>query len=497
MKYLEITFKLSCILAVSLMIGYWIYKFNRNDDITLIEYKSVNELDDVILPELSLCIREPFLSRSFSNKTGSLKEEKGAYENYLRGNINLRKEHHDVEYDNVTLNVFDYFKSISIEWKSRANKIFGDCTNINDCPYFTFTNKYNGFVSKSFLMCFGVAVNKKFSKDVGTYLLVLNSKLRDIIGDTAGVLASFSLPNQFLRNVGAHHPIRWSNNDKFGTDLLEITTVEMLKRRNKRNEPCVAEWIHYDKLVERHHVEIVGCRAPYQTLFTDFPICNTTEKMKEAHFDGFKLMHEHHHPCQELPNIDLHYGLITSRRIWGDNITIYVSYPDKWKIITQSQAVDIHALIGNIGGYIGLFLGKLLYCWSYLKIEMSVKRTLIQSFVNNFAIFVGYAIIQVPQLLRYLHSLLSKTDKIKTLSQCIDTNEIGPTDQNQVPKSPTQAKRINGPDKNRNNSLTIVRGKHQRNIGSACALCPKESSRIIERLEKIEDTLRIVLERID
>ena len=29
----------------------------------------------------------------------------------------------------------------------------------------------------------------------------------------------------------------------------------------------------------------------------------------------------------------------------------------KWKIITQSQAVDVHALIGYIGGYIGLFLG--------------------------------------------------------------------------------------------------------------------------------------------
>ena len=36
-----------------------------------------------------------------------------------------------------------------------------------------------------------------------------------------------------------------------------------------------------------------------------------------------------------------------------------VSYPNEWKIIRQSQAVDVHALIGNIGGYIGLFLGKI------------------------------------------------------------------------------------------------------------------------------------------
>ena len=34
-----------------------------------------------------------------------------------------------------------------------------------------------------------------------------------------------------------------------------------------------------------------------------------------------------------------------------------IVYPEQMKIISQSQAVDFHSLIGNIGGYIGLFLG--------------------------------------------------------------------------------------------------------------------------------------------
>ena len=41
--------------------------------------------------------------------------------------------------------------------------------------------------------------------------------------------------------------------------------------------------------------------------------------------------------------------------------TIYVFFPLKGKTITQSQEVDVHTLIGNIGGYIGLFLGRLLF----------------------------------------------------------------------------------------------------------------------------------------
>ena len=37
--------------------------------------------------------------------------------------------------------------------------------------------------------------------------------------------------------------------------------------------------------------------------------------------------------------------------------TFIMTYPEYIRIITQSKDVDIHALIGNIGGYVGLFLG--------------------------------------------------------------------------------------------------------------------------------------------
>ena len=33
-------------------------------------------------------------------------------------------------------------------------------------------------------------------------------------------------------------------------------------------------------------------------------------------------------------------------------------FPENMKLIKQQKAIDAHALIGNIGGYIGLFLGK-------------------------------------------------------------------------------------------------------------------------------------------
>ena len=42
----------------------------------------------------------------------------------------------------------------------------------------------------------------------------------------------------------------------------------------------------------------------------------------------------------------------------NSTLTIELRFPDQMKIITQSKEIDIHTLIGNIGGYIGLFLGN-------------------------------------------------------------------------------------------------------------------------------------------
>ena len=42
----------------------------------------------------------------------------------------------------------------------------------------------------------------------------------------------------------------------------------------------------------------------------------------------------------------------------ADDWYLTVLYPEEVKLITQSKEVDVHALIGNIGGYIGLFLGN-------------------------------------------------------------------------------------------------------------------------------------------
>ena len=65
------------------MIGYWIHKYAKNDDITLIEYKEYKDTDSVHLPAMSFCFVDPFVTvnGSFKNSSDLMQED---YLKYLR-----------------------------------------------------------------------------------------------------------------------------------------------------------------------------------------------------------------------------------------------------------------------------------------------------------------------------------------------------------------------------------------------------------------------------
>ena len=355
MKSLIICFKVCCVLAASIMIGYWVYKFHKNDDITSIEYKSIMDLDDVVLPELSLCLREPFLPGPLE-KIGVTKLD---YDEYIMGIRNSTKNYRNIDYHNVTLNIFDYFVSAGIRFNYKYKHRRGDCYDIRNCSYLKFKNNYNGVMKGTFFKCFGVEINKKYSKHIDYLMILFDKTLSYVIGEASASVLTFNLPNQLIRNFHGMQPFRWANDTELGIDLLEVSSIEILKRRNRKEEPCMDEWMSYDESIQQKHLESVGCRAPYQAMQTEIPVCYTKEKMNESLLDVQKLSQKYHPPCQEMPSVVYNYGIAEHEKELGDNIALYVSYPDKWKVITQSQAVDVHALIGNIGGYIGLFLGKI------------------------------------------------------------------------------------------------------------------------------------------
>ena len=142
--------------------------------------------------------------------------------------------------------------------------------------------------------------------------------------------------------------------------------MEVHNRRNKHNDPCLVDWMNFDDIVLKRHLEKVGCRAPYQN--SDKPLCHTKESMAESVYEITKVKSKYcPAPCQEMSNIryELEIVELLNEKLniselnttLGLSLSIY--YPKRVKLITQSQSINVQALIGNIGGYLGLFLGKI------------------------------------------------------------------------------------------------------------------------------------------
>ena len=64
--------------------------------------------------------------------------------------------------------------------------------------------------------------------------------------------------------------------------------------------------------------------------------------------------------CDTLGNLQYSYDE-TDLDYGGPNMfESSVNMPNTYKEITQVRALDLHSLVGNCGGYIGLFLGEFL-----------------------------------------------------------------------------------------------------------------------------------------
>ena len=62
-------------------------------------------------------------------------------------------------------------------------------------------------------------------------------------------------------------------------------------------------------------------------------------------------------PCKGMSNIIYSAEMIDNAFV-SNSLQLVVTYPKITRLIRQLRSVDLHSLIGNIGGYIGLFLGK-------------------------------------------------------------------------------------------------------------------------------------------
>ena len=164
-------------------------------------------------------------------------------------------------------------------------------------------------------------------------------------------------PGQYL--LGQNYPSLFFLKESYSR-FYRIKKIEILKRRNsKKWGKCSEETGRYDRKIVKNHVKITGCIAPYLKVDEPVPKCNSSSRFKDYQFH-YEIAGRLNYPkdCVRMSEIRTSSSRRQKLESLAEKYRFGISYPDEIKIISQSKEIDIHALIGNIGGYFGLFLGK-------------------------------------------------------------------------------------------------------------------------------------------
>ena len=336
------------------MVSFWMYKYEVMDrSVGVVDYDVLEKIEDE-LPALSMCFMNPFLYKKLQAIDPNMNAT--IYLKYLTGDYYDEKMA-KIDYDNVTLNLDDYFFYAQIKMRNNSNfmpkKLFPKHTVIFDGIYY-----------ERFSKCFAADMGKNELSNVEQIRFYYNSVqlIKDITGGRFSVMhqmsTNFFYPGQFLLEFTSPQLEDIGFTKQSRTEWT-ITSIEYLRRRNSRNHKCMTEWKRFDEIVGKEHMKRIGCRAPYGRANQLLKSCDNKEDINKATIH-YSNIWKNYFPkaCHRISKISIDQKNIRSSM---RSLQIDIKYPEDVKTITQSQEVDGHTLIGNIGGYIGLFLGNVIF----------------------------------------------------------------------------------------------------------------------------------------
>jgi hypothetical protein len=316
-----------------------------------------------------MCFLNPFREEMLKNGLNS-----STYTSFLLGN-HWNESMLNVNYDQVTYNLQEFVVHPRAYYNSQSEQRYNiEIKSIKEFTVPIFLGIYK---------CITIDMpNPSEEKMMYASLTVKNSIFSNGIrptGDRFWVL--FHYPTQFLRNVIATKWIwpkrNYASSNTSYLDMFVLQSMEVLHRRNKVQDPCEYHH-HFDKdLIETIMLD-VGCVPPYWHSNRNLTRCKSKEQMKRFHTFGSNTLNGNAQalkytlqPCVDLQKLTFDFeeqeADIRHLRMYGPQngllnnesyTIIFIAYLEsKFKEIKQTKAFGIESLVGNVGGYIALFLG--------------------------------------------------------------------------------------------------------------------------------------------
>ena len=107
------TFTFLCVSTTFSMVVYWAYKFNLDENISVITYRKFYERENDVYPTISMCLINPFLKQRLAD----YKVNQSSYLEYFKGE-HFSEDMLKVNYKNVTIDIADSIKGYEMLFRN-------------------------------------------------------------------------------------------------------------------------------------------------------------------------------------------------------------------------------------------------------------------------------------------------------------------------------------------------------------------------------------------
>jgi hypothetical protein len=298
----------------------------------------------------------------------------------------LRGEHWDdrmigIDYDNVTSNFENYLLGIAMwtpDWRYLEGKeyflydhykmkrdIVGNNTLESTNGYNwkpKFYTSYRGATQK----CFTADIPYMHDEKVWTFGIVFDREffpegIRPW-ADDFGVKIHYS--GQFFNAKMQKYLWTYLGNFTYWLNMrFKVQKLEVIRNRETKKRPCNKNWKKDDKNIMNEKIKRVGCKPSHWKMDSVIPMCKFKNQMEE--FSKFDMT-LYQPPCQSIQKILHTYEeleiLVDYTSEWRNEIygiyEVIIEFQDgTFMEVQQVRDYGILDVVGDIGGYLGLFLG--------------------------------------------------------------------------------------------------------------------------------------------
>ena len=379
-----------CIAATGALFLRGGLKYFEDESSSLVKYRAFfQDKNRDIYPTLSLCLhtsgpKSGLYHSARLNETYAI-EDPEEYQKFLEGAI-WDDSMVEVRYDDVTFDIKDKVENITVigtdgkriyTWSRKDTRI-NDTTRTSDFPskspqrFPLYTSYRHGYQK-----CFSLDLSIEIMPSVHRHLVnAVGIALKDIRIPDVDVQYMINYPGQILRGFTIDAEFSWGQRITSGdlkAKYFLIDVIEVFRKRNTFHESCNKDGKMYDDTVMREIIRMANCRPPHWKISSDYPICNSKERMNNVfipesygHIASTAFLKKFLEPCDGI--LSATSNTISERRHRtvdglipkdGENSAeVWFHFKnEQYKEIKYTRAFDFEGFIGNVGGYIGLFLG--------------------------------------------------------------------------------------------------------------------------------------------